>query len=255
MISLKNVSKSYGDSHPPAVRVISLEINRGQFVILLGESGCGKTTTLKLINRLIEPTSGAITIDGHNTASLNPVELRRAIGYVFQEIGLFPHMTVAENIGVVPRLLGWSRNRIDKLLSLVGLDPSQHRHRLPAELSGGQQQRVGLARALAAEPKLMLMDEPLGALDPITRDDIQNEIRHLHQELHLTVVMVTHDITEALTLGDRIAVMKDGRIVAFGAPEQLLADPGHPYAEQLFAKTRRQTAFLDELLNRDNRHE
>lgn len=251
MINLYNISKSYDDGGHYAVRDVSLEIGGGEFVVLLGESGCGKTTTLKMINRLITLSSGRITVSGRDIMSVNPVELRRSIGYVFQEIGLFPHLSVAENVAAVPRLLGWSRTRTDKrvheLLDLVGLDPARFGERTPGELSGGQRQRVGVARALAAGSDVMLMDEPFGALDPITRNGLQEEFKKLQSDLKLTVLMVTHDMMEALTLADRIAVMEAGGIVALGTPGELLRNPGHPYAEALLNTPKQQAEQLSRL--------
>lgn len=255
MISLNHVSKSYDDKATWAVRDITLTVASGELVVLLGESGCGKTTTLKLINRLIELSSGAISIESHDIMQTDPVILRRNIGYVFQEIGLFPHMTIAENVGIVPRLLGWSQTdtseRVDELMQLVGLSPAEYGCRFPHELSGGQKQRVGVARALAARPKLMLMDEPFGALDPITRAELTAEFKKLQRELKLTVVMVTHDMTEALTLADRIAVMKQGRILALGTPRELLAGSHDPYVEKLLDTPRRQAEALATILRKD----
>jgi osmoprotectant transport system ATP-binding protein len=246
MITLENVSKIYGGESAPAVHEVSLEIAAESLLVMLGESGCGKTTTLKLINRLIEPTSGRITIDGEDVLAVDPIALRRRIGYAFQGIGLFPHMTVGENVAVVPKLQRWAPRdiaaRVDELLELVGLPPTQYRERYPRALSGGQRQRVGVARALAARPKVLLMDEPFGALDPITRDELQAELRRLQQSLGLTVVLVTHDITEALLLADRIAVMKDGHLLGHDTPARLLADPPHEYVARLMAMPKRQSA-------------
>jgi osmoprotectant transport system ATP-binding protein len=251
MIHLQHLSKSYDGGATFAVREIGLEINDGEFLVLLGESGCGKTTTLKMINRLTEPTGGTVLIDRQDTAKMDPVDLRRQIGYVFQGIGLFPHMTVGENVAIVPQLLRWDRERValrvNELLRMINLPPEQYRHRKPAELSGGQQQRVGLARALAAGPKIMLMDEPFGALDPITRDGLQMEFKQLQRSLGLTVVMVTHDMTEALLMADRIAVMDRGQIVTVGSPRDLLADRSHPYTTALMATPRRQADRLEAL--------
>jgi osmoprotectant transport system ATP-binding protein len=246
MITLENVAKIYPGSPTAAVHDVTLAVASESMLVLLGESGCGKTTTLKLINRLIEPTRGRITIDGESILDVDPIDLRRRIGYAFQGVGLFPHMTVRENIAVVPRLLGWSPQdvmaRVDELLDLVGLAPSQYGGRYPSALSGGQRQRVGVARALAARSRLLLMDEPFGALDPITRDELQLELKRLQQSLGLTVVLVTHDVTEALLLADRIAVMKDGRILGHDTPARLLADPPHEYGERLMAMPKRQAA-------------
>ncbi|MCT2586570.1 ATP-binding cassette domain-containing protein [Actinophytocola sp. S1-96] len=207
-----------------------MSINPGEITIFVGPSGCGKTTTMRMINRLIEPTSGRITIGGEDTLSLNPDELRRRIGYAIQQAGLFPHQTVAQNVGVVPGLLGWSKakiaERVDEMLSLVGLDPGEFAGRYPRQLSGGQQQRVGVARALAADPPVLLMDEPFGAVDPITRGNLQDELMRLQAELHKTIVFVTHDFDEAVKLGDRIAVLGDrSTILQYDTPEAILANP------------------------------
>ena len=212
MIRLEQVSKSFGAT--VAVDALDLDVPAGEICVLVGPSGCGKTTTLRMINRLIEPTSGRIFLDGEDVTHVDPVGLRRRIGYVIQQVGLFPHQTVAENVATVPRLLGWDRprigTRVDELLELVGLDPRAFGSRYPSELSGGQRQRVGVARALGADPPVLLMDEPFGAIDPITRDRLQGEFLRLQQELHKTVVFVTHDIVEAVRLGDRIALLATG---------------------------------------------
>ncbi len=224
-------------------------------MVLLGESGCGKTTLLKMINRLIEPTSGRIEVNGQDVRESRTVELRRSIGYVFQGIGLFPHMTVAENVGITPKLLGWPKEKIarcvDELLDLVHLPPGDYRQRTPDELSGGQQQRVGFARALAARPSLMLLDEPFGALDPVTRDRLQLEFAEIHRKFELTVVMVTHDVGEALLMADRIIVMRDGRILRSGTPGELLSDPQDGYVAELMATPRRHIEILESLIDRD----
>jgi osmoprotectant transport system ATP-binding protein len=251
MIMLENVCKVYdGDCH--AVRDVSLRVAAGQMLVLLGGSGCGKTTTLKMINRLIEPTSGRIEVNGQDVRAADPVQLRRGIGYVFQGIGLFPHLTVAENVAAVPRLLGWPRERIDKrvdeLLDMVHLPPDEFRHRLPAQLSGGQQQRVGFARALAAGPKVMLLDEPFGALDPVTRDELRDDFLQLRRRLGLTAVMVTHDMTEALLSADLIAVMNGGHLLQLGTPHELLTKPADPFVAALMATPRRQAKQVENLV-------
>lgn len=226
LIQVSEVCKSYDGGRTFAVRNASLAVQQGAFVSLVGASGSGKTTLLKFINRLIQPDSGVICIDGTDTAALPITELRRSIGYVFQNAGLFPHLTVAENIGMTPQLLGWPSAkiaaRIDELLDLVEL-PASYAIRRPATLSGGERQRVGVARALAARPKIVLMDEPFGALDPITRDSVGTTYKRLHDLLGLTTVMVTHDVQEAILLGDRIAVMKGGRVIALDTPRALMA--------------------------------
>lgn len=252
MISLREVSKSYrGDIR--AVDRLSLDIDTGETVVLLGASGCGKTTTLKMINGLIEPSEGEIRVNGENTAAIDPVMLRRRIGYVFQGIGLFPHWSVADNVAAIPRLLGWAehdiRIRVDELLVRLGLPPKEYRDRHPFELSGGQQQRVGVARALAAEAKILLMDKPFGAIDPVTRDGLQQELISMRAELGLTIVMVTHDVTEALLLADRVAVMDRGRILQVGRPADLFANPADDVVGALLAMPRRQTERLHALVH------
>src|SRR6516165_10233536 len=232
MIELQGVSKSY-DGGRHVVRDVSFDVLTGQLLVLLGGSGSGKTTTLKMINRLIEPTAGRIAVNGQDVRSADRVQLRRGIGYVLQGSGLFPHMTVAENIAVVPRLLGWAKEkikaRVDALLELVHLPADEFRLRMPRQLSGGQQQRVGFARALAAGPQVMLLDEPFGALDPITRDELRSEFLQLRRQLNLTAVMVTHDMTEALLSADLIAVMNAGRLLQLGTPHELLTKPADEF--------------------------
>jgi osmoprotectant transport system ATP-binding protein len=250
VIELHELTKCYGAQ--VAVDRLSLRVEAGHTLVLLGGSGCGKTTTLKMINRLVEPTSGEVRIDGQLAGALPPHELRRRIGYAFQAVGLFPHMTVAENVGVTPSLLGWERERIRArvagLLERVELPPAEYAERLPGELSGGQQQRVGIARALAAEPKLLLLDEPFGALDPLTRDRLQRWFRELRVELGITAVFVTHDMVEALLVGDRIAVMREGRLVQVGAPRELLENPADDYVSELLETPRRQSRVLEDVL-------
>ncbi|HYQ67498.1 ABC transporter ATP-binding protein [Actinophytocola sp.] len=229
-IQLESVTKRYSGTREPAVSDVTMTIPAGKIVILVGPSGCGKTTTMRMINRLIEPTSGTITIGGEDALSLNADDLRRRIGYAIQQAGLFPHFTVAQNIAVVPGLLGWDRRRIDdrvdEMMELVGLDPAEFRRRYPRQLSGGQQQRVGVARALAADPPVLLMDEPFGAVDPITRGHLQDELLRLQAELRKTIVFVTHDFDEAVKLGDKIAVLGDrSAILQYDTPEAILANP------------------------------
>ena len=250
MIELIDLSKRYGDR--VAVEQLSLSVERGELLVLLGSSGSGKTTTLKMVNRLIEPSAGQVLIDGVDTEKRLPHELRREIGYCFQQVGLFPHLSVADNIGVTPSLLGWdagrTARRVDELLELVELAPDDFRHQRPDQLSGGQQQRVGLARALAAEPAVMLLDEPFGALDPLTRDRLQQSFQSIRGELSLTGIFVTHDMVEALLLGDRVAVLHEGRLVQIGTPHDLIQHPADDYVAQLMATPRRQAAAVDRLL-------
>jgi osmoprotectant transport system ATP-binding protein len=234
-----------------AVDDVSLSIATGEFLAIVGGSGSGKTTLLRLTNRLIEADSGSITIDGEDVAGLDPVSLRRRIGYVFQSGGLFPHMSVAANIGITPKLLGTPAPdidaRVEELLDLVRLDRKQYRDRLPHELSGGERQRISVGRALAARPRIVLMDEPFGALDPLTRDALGEDYRALHRKLGLTTIMITHDMTEALLLADRVAVMRSGRLLAIGAPAEL-AKSDEPYVTELLQTPRRQTERLKVLL-------
>ena len=240
MIRLENVSKRYGNE--TAVKGLSLEIDEGDLVVLIGPSGCGKTTTLKMINRLIEPSAGKIYVDAQDTEDADPQALRRGIGYVIQSIGLFPHMTVKQNIQVVPDLLGWdkrrSAERADELLHLIGLDPERYRDSYPKELSGGQAQRVGVARALAVDPPVLLMDEPFGAVDPLTRERLQEEFLKLQRQLKKTIVMVTHDIDEAIKMGDKVCVMNAGELEQYDAPETLLAHPKSRFVRQFVGSDR-----------------
>jgi len=236
-IAYERVTKTYPNGNRSAVSDVSLAVERGKLVVLLGPSGCGKTTLLKMTNRLIEPDSGHISIDGVEIHSLPAPELRRRIGYVIQQTGLFPHMRVEDNIAVVPKLLKWDKQRtsarVDELLDLVGLPPEAYRRRYPAQLSGGEQQRVGLARALAVDPGTMLMDEPFGALDAITRSKLQLELRRIHQELGQTIIFVTHDIDEAIRLADKIVIMREGRIVQAGDPLEIVTDPADRFVSDL----------------------
>ncbi|MFZ4286190.1 ABC transporter ATP-binding protein [Variovorax sp. HJSM1_2] len=233
MIHIEGLTKQFPGAQRPAVDGLSLTIPEGELCVLIGSSGCGKTTTMRMINRMIEPDAGLIEVAGRNVREQDAVALRRNIGYVIQQTGLFPHFTIAENIATVPRLLGWPEPRIqarvDELLALVGLVPEQYRQRYPRELSGGQRQRVGVARALAADPPVMLMDEPFGAIDPINRASLQDEFLRILQQLKKTIVFVTHDIDEALKMGDRVAILRDGRILQVDTPDALLATPANEF--------------------------
>lgn len=252
MIEIDQVSKRYDGAAQGALQDVTLQVETGETLVLLGSSGCGKTTLLKLINRLIEPTAGHIRVDGRDVAELDPVMLRRRMGYVFQGIGLFPHMTVAENVALVLRLEGAEpearRARAEELLSLVGLAPASFADRYPDALSGGQQQRVGVARALAADPPYLLMDEPFGALDAITREGLQEELQALKTRLGKTIIFVTHDIFEAVALGDRIAVLDRGRLLQVGPPQTLLRMPADPFVRELFEKPVRQLRAFEAVL-------
>jgi len=240
LIKFENITKKYGDTE--VIKGVSMEIKDGEFVVLIGPSGCGKTTSLKMINRLIEPSSGTIYIDGQDISKMDPIELRRNIGYVIQQIGLFPHMTVRQNIELVPLLKKWPKEkrlkRVEELLNLVGLPPEQYMNRFPSELSGGQRQRVGVARALASDPDIILMDEPFSAIDPIARTQLQDELYELQEKLKKTIVFVTHDIDEALKLADRICIMRDGTVVQFDTPEEILKNPASEFVENLIGKKR-----------------
>jgi osmoprotectant transport system ATP-binding protein len=236
------VVKRYPGRSQAAVADLSFKIPPGEICVLIGPSGCGKTTALKMVNRLISITDGDITIGGESVRKLELTQLRRRIGYVFQQIGLFPHMTVENNIGVVPGLLGWSKQRIHErageLLELVGLDPEGDLRRYPGEFSGGQQQRIGVARAMAADPPLMLMDEPFGAIDPIARERLQNDFLRLHRQVRKTVIFVTHDIDEAIKMGDRIAIMRDGHLVQLATADELLASPADEFVAKFVGEDR-----------------
>lgn len=233
MIRMENVTKRYAEGAAPSVDNLTLGVPEGSTVALIGPSGCGKTTTMRMINRLIEPTEGRIFVDGEDVTQADPVQLRRHIGYVIQNVGLFPHMTIAENIAAVPNLLGWDKARIarrtEELLDLVGLDPKEMLARYPRQLSGGQRQRIGVARALAADPAVLLMDEPFGAIDPIARARLQDEFRQILSRVRKTVVLVTHDLDEAIRLGDRIAIMKAGQIVQYDTPDAILSKPANDF--------------------------
>lgn len=252
MIQLKKVGKSFDNGVTYSVRDLSLSIAEGETLILLGYSGCGKTTTLRMINRLIECTTGQIIVDDKDVKDFSLPQLRRSIGYVFQGIGLFPLLSVRQNVEIVPKLLKWRpderRARADSLLTMMGLPPDEYGHRYPHELSGGQQQRVGVARALAADPMYLLMDEPFGALDPVTRDTLQQELIHLKERLDKTIVFVTHDIVEAFLLGDRIAVMHEGRVEQVGTGEELLREPATRVVEELIHRPARKLASFAKAL-------
>ena len=245
-IAFRDVTKSFHGFE--AVRNVSFQVMEGETLVLIGTSGCGKTTTLKMINRLEEPTSGVIELGGRNISEYNLIDLRRSIGYVIQSIGLFPHMTIEKNIGVIPELMSWAKekiaSRIEELLTMVGLDPDTYRARYPAEMSGGQQQRIGVARALAADPPVVLMDEPFGALDPITREQLQNELLGLIQKIRKTIVFVTHDIFEAVKLADRIALMDRGQIIQIGTPKEIIDKPANDYVIDFLGRHHFQLALL-----------
>ncbi|MFC0241114.1 ATP-binding cassette domain-containing protein [Rhodopseudomonas telluris] len=251
MIAYTSVDKSFDGGRIKAVDGVSLNVARGELLAIVGGSGSGKTTLLRLANRLIEPDAGRISIEGDDISTTNPIALRRRIGMVFQSGALFPHLSVAANIGITPTLLGWDAAaitaRTDELLDLVRLDRARHRDRFPHELSGGQRQRVGVARALAAKPAIVLMDEPFGALDPLTRDALGEDFRALHERLQLTTVLITHDITEALLLADRVAVMRAGRLLAQGTPAEVSRST-EPYVAELLQTPRRQAQRLGALL-------
>lgn len=239
-VEFKSVSKVYGSS--AVIQNLSLTIPRAQIVAIIGPSGCGKTTILKMINRLIEPSAGTVLVEGTDISLMDPVELRRNIGYVIQQIGLFPHMSIEENISIVPRLKGVKKqntvSRTEELLSLIGLDPSTYRHRFPRELSGGQQQRIGVARALAADPSIILMDEPFSALDPISREQLQNELLKLNEAVKKTIVFVTHDMDEALKIADQIILMKDGKVIQVATPGKLLTSPKDDFVREFVGEKR-----------------
>ncbi|WP_051479190.1 betaine/proline/choline family ABC transporter ATP-binding protein [Arthrobacter sp. H5] len=241
MIRLENLTKRFPGQKHNAVDDLTLDIYEGEIVVLVGPSGCGKTTTMKTINRIIEPTSGRIILDGEDVTTADPDTLRRRIGYVIQQVGLFPHMTIGENIATVPKLLGWDSKRVsarvDELLEMVNMSPAEYRDRYPKQLSGGQRQRVGVARALGADPDVMLMDEPFGAIDPITRDRLQNEFLRLQSEVRKTIVFVTHDIDEAIKMGDRIAILQDAsRIAQYDTPERILTAPANQFVADFIGK-------------------
>ena len=251
-IEFLNVSKKFKGAAGYAVKDLSFTIAAGEFVTILGSSGCGKTTLLKMVNRLYEPDEGEIRLFGKKIADEDSVDLRRKIGYVIQQIGLFPHMTVKENVATVPRLMKWEKedieSRVEELLIMVGLNPQEYGKRYPSQLSGGQQQRVGLARALAVNPEIMLLDEPFGALDAITRTALQEELLRLHREMNKTFLLVTHDINEAFKLGNRVIVMNEGKIRQFGTPKEIVQNPEDPFVETLIRSAREQEQLWEKLL-------
>lgn len=240
MIRLEQVTKLYGETI--AVNELSLEVSEGEVCVLIGPSGCGKTTTLRMINRLIEPSAGRIFINGQDTSSIKAEKLRLSIGYAIQSVGLFPHMTVSDNIAVVPQLIHWEKSRIarrvEELLNLVGLNPSEYARKYPSQLSGGEAQRIGVARALAADPPIMLMDEPFGAVDPLTRERLQAQFVHIQQEVKKTIIMVTHDLDEAIRLADRIAIMASGKLVQYDTPETILSKPVNKFVRDFVGADR-----------------
>ena len=242
MIELNRVTKIYPGAAQPAVDSVSLTVPQGEICVFIGPSGCGKTTLMRLINRLIPLTSGSISVDGKDIMTLNPIELRRQIGYVIQQVGLFPHMTVRDNIATVPKLLGWTKakidERVDELLGLVNLDPREFRDRYPRQLSGGQAQRIGVARAMAADPTTMLMDEPFGAIDPINREVLQDEFLRIQAKLKKTIIFVTHDINEAIKMGQRVVLLQDGRLVQAGLPDELLNRPANEFVKSFVGSDR-----------------
>lgn len=240
MIRIEKVTKCYGETI--AVNELSLEVNEGEVCVLIGPSGCGKTTTLRMVNRLIEPTAGRIFVNGQETSTIRPEQLRRSIGYAIQSVGLFPHMTVATNIATVPGLLHWEKSRIasrvEELLTIVGLDVAEYAPKYPNQLSGGEAQRIGVARALAADPPILLMDEPFGAVDPLTRERLQTQFIHIQQKLHKTIIMVTHDLDEAIRLADRIAIMESGKLVQYDTPEVILTKPANKFVHDFVGTDR-----------------
>jgi osmoprotectant transport system ATP-binding protein len=244
MIRFKDVVKVYESANKQvkAVDHVNFHVEQGEICVFLGPSGCGKTTLLRMVNRLISISGGTIEVDGRDINSLDAIELRRSVGYVIQQIGLFPNMTIEENIGVVPKLLGWDRvkikKRYDELMDLMGLNPDEYRKRFPWELSGGQQQRIGVARALAADPPVMLMDEPFGALDPIMRERIQNEFLRIQQNVKKTILFVSHDLDEAIRLGDKVAIFNAGKLMQFGTPDQILSEPKNEFVQEFIGNDR-----------------
>ena len=251
-IIYKSLCKKFDGNAQWSVDHVSAEIAEGEFITILGSSGCGKTTLLKMTNRLIEPTEGQVILFGEDIGTVDPVVVRRRMGYVIQQVGLFPHMTIEENIAVIPKILKWdpqkTKDRVTELLELVGLDPEEYRKRFPAQLSGGQQQRIGLARALATDPKIMLLDEPFGAIDAITRLNLQNELKRIHDGTNKTFLLVTHDINEAFKLGNRVMIMNEGRLLQFATPREIVTHPADPFVEMLIRSAREQEEFWESVM-------
>lgn len=250
-IEYQSVCKKFTGNDYYSVDHVSAEIDEGEFITILGSSGCGKTTLLKMTNRLYEPTEGRVVLFGEDISSVDPVVVRRRMGYVIQQVGLFPHMTIEENIAAIPKILKWDRERIDarvtELLKMVGLDPPEYRKRYPSQLSGGQQQRIGLARALVTDPKIMLLDEPFGAIDAITRLNLQNELKRIHDGTGKTFLLVTHDINEAFKLGNRVMIMNEGRLLQFDTPREIVQHPKGKFVETLIRSARDQEEFWREI--------
>lgn len=246
-IEYRNITKQYSTNQNYSVDHVNAKIEEGEFITILGSSGSGKTTLLKMTNRLIEASEGQVILFGEDIASVDPVTVRRRMGYVIQQVGLFPHMNIEDNISMIPKLLQWDKKtsdaRVEELLRLVGLEPSEYRKRYPSQLSGGQQQRVGLARALAVDPKIMLLDEPFGAIDAITRLNLQNELKRIHSGTKKTFLLVTHDINEAFRLGDRVMIMNEGKLVQFDTPQRIISHPADEFVETLISSAREQGKF------------
>jgi len=248
-ILYQNVTKKFNNSNTNSVDHVNASIKEGEFITILGSSGCGKTTLLKMTNRLYEPSEGKIVLFGEDISTVDPIVVRRRMGYVIQQVGLFPHMTIEENIAAIPKLLKWDKekihDRISELLKLIDLDPETYRYRYPSQLSGGQQQRVGLARALVTDPKIMLMDEPFGAIDAITRLNLQNELKRLHDGMKKTFLLVTHDINEAFKLGDRVMIMNEGKLLQFDTPKNIVQNPADDFVATLIRSARDQEDFWE----------
>ncbi len=248
-IEYQNVSKKFDGSSRFSVDHVSTTIEEGEFITILGSSGCGKTTLLKMTNRLYEPTEGKVVLFGEDIATVDPVVVRRRMGYVIQQVGLFPHMTIEDNIAVIPKILKWDKekihDRVTELLNLVELDPDIYRSRFPSQLSGGQQQRIGLARALVTDPKIMLLDEPFGAIDAITRLNLQNELKRIHAGTKKTFMLVTHDINEAFRLGNRVMIMNDGKLLQFDEPKEIVKHPADEFVSTLLDSVKEQAAFWE----------